>query len=160
VTDIPRDTLVERSVVGAMMDHLYDDLAGNHEPYLRVLREVADSGLQAKHFYDPRCRYAFTAINWLLGKGWPVTEPAVARVCMLSKNPEHRAVTLEWLDQVSYELTTIYGTGWWAKRIVMLAEQRRVRAAGAAIARGDGDAAKAAAILSNNGQQGRGGVNV
>lgn len=147
MTDIPRDTLAERTVVGAMLDHVYADLAGNTEPHLRVLRQVADAGLQAGHFYDPRCRYAFGAINWLLEHGQPVTEQGVARVCAASKSHEHQAVTLDWLIGVSDDLTTIYGVDWYAARIVELAEARRVRAAGAAVARGDGDAAKAVAAM-------------
>ena len=135
MTVVPSDTYAERLVVVAMLDHLYDDLAGDSLPHLRVLHEVAGSGLRVADFLDRRCALAYAAILALREHGWPVSIHTVYRWCRKSTNVEHH-IDADWLAGLDADLPTVYGVGWWASRIVEKAKERRKMAAGERIAEG------------------------
>jgi replicative DNA helicase len=149
MAEVPFDRDAERMVVGAMLTPL------DYNDFLRILREIADTGLVAGDFWDPKCRYTFAGINWLLEKGGKtaVDEKQVYDLLRRSANPEVRQVSFSWLYGLAENLFTTVWISWYAQRVVDLAKQRRLQAAGHVIATSDEGLNKAVALIENSGKR-------
>lgn len=142
--------LAERMTLGCILSHLAEELSPDAHSHERVLREVQATGLTAQEFSGERERWTFQAITTLLKHGHLVTPENVWRV--LRSGPLQ--VTLSWLIDISDVSTTI-GAGWWAEQVKAQAVQRRLTAAGFAVAeagqQGNVDPAKAARLIESAG---------